>query len=210
MTEVKMIVANYRRFSHKESQCILASKTKAVKVETPARKVSNFCKIPDHFAYTCWKKEVTWKFSGNESRIVGERADGKIAIVADNKQDVFAKTNSCSETPDTDNLIDLDSNMNVNLDKSRPRSVVGCDRPWRRSTEGRKDQCVLVAMSSSSASENVGRLHEKVKRKRVEVRNSASTDRALGTTRRSKAVTNSEGEHLFRCRQDSMRIASGQ
>jgi hypothetical protein len=34
--------SNCRRFGHKESQYILASKTKAVKVETPARKVSIF------------------------------------------------------------------------------------------------------------------------------------------------------------------------
>jgi hypothetical protein len=109
---------------------------------------------------------------------------------------VFAKTNSCSETPDTDNLIDLDSNMNVNLDKPRPRSVVGCDPPRRRSTEGRKEQSILVAKSGNSASENVSRLRDKVKRKPVEVRNSAITERTCGTTRRSKAVTNSEGEYL--------------
>jgi hypothetical protein len=89
-------------------------------VETPARKVSNFCKIPDHFAYACWirkKRQRHGNFSGNENRIARERADGKIAMVAGNKRNVFAKTNSCSETPDTDNLIDLDSNMNVNLHK---------------------------------------------------------------------------------------------
>jgi hypothetical protein len=109
---------------------------------------------------------------------------------------VFDKTNSCIETPDTDNLIDLDSNMNVNLDKPRPRSVAGCDPPWRRSNEGRKEQSVVVAKSGNSASENVGRLRDKVKRKPVEVRNSAITERVCGTTPRSKAVTNSEGEHL--------------
>jgi hypothetical protein len=109
---------------------------------------------------------------------------------------VFAKTNNCSETPDADNLIDLDSNMNVNLYKPRTRSVVGCDPPWRRSTEGRKAQSVLANMSGSSASKNVSRLHETVKRKPVEVRNSASTETACGTIRRSKAITNSEGEHL--------------
>jgi hypothetical protein len=42
---------------------------------------------------------------------------------------VFAKTNSCRETPDAVNLTDLDSNPYVNLAKPRPRSVAVVVRP---------------------------------------------------------------------------------
>jgi hypothetical protein len=55
------------------------------------------------------------KFSGNENRSATDRADGKVAIVAGNKWKVFAKTNSCRETPDTVNPTDLDPNMYINL-----------------------------------------------------------------------------------------------
>jgi hypothetical protein len=99
-------------------------------------------------------------------------------IVAGNKWKVFAKANSCRGTPDTVNLTDLDSNTYVNLAKPRRRSVIGCDPPCRRSTEGRNEQSVLGATSGSNADQNFCRLHEKVERKFVEVRNSASTESA--------------------------------
>jgi hypothetical protein len=50
-------------------------------------------------------------------------------------------------------------------------------------------------MSGGNADQNVSRLHEK-KRKFVEVRNSASTESACGTTDKSKGVPNSEFDYL--------------
>jgi hypothetical protein len=126
-------------------------------------------------------------FSGNENRSARERAVGKFAIVGGYKRKVFAKTNSCREIPDADNLTDLDSDKYVNL----ARSAVGCDPPCRRLTEGRNEELVLGAMSGSNAEQNVGMLHEN-KRKFVEVRNSASTESACGTTSTSNEVSNSE------------------
>jgi hypothetical protein len=136
---------------------------------TPAGKVSNFCNMPVHFACVRWKrKKRHGNFSGNENRNARERANGKVAVVAGNKRQVFAKTNSCRETPDTD----LDSNMCVNLAKPRPQS------PCRRSTEGRNEESVIVVVSDSNADQNVSRLHEKVGRKLVKVGNSAVTESA--------------------------------
>jgi hypothetical protein len=43
-------------------------------------------------------------FSGNGNRSAREQADGKVVIVAGNEWKEFAETNSCRETPDTDNL----------------------------------------------------------------------------------------------------------
>ncbi|PNF20391.1 hypothetical protein B7P43_G09709 [Cryptotermes secundus] len=187
---------NCRRFGHRESQCFLTGRSKEVKVAAPAEKVCNFCNMPGHVAYTCWKKKKRHgNFSGNENRRARERADGKFAIVAGNKRNVFAKTNSCREFPDADNLTDLGSDMYVNLAKPRPRSAVGCDPPCRRSTEGREEELVLGAMSGSYADQNVSRLDEK-KRKFVDVSNSASTESACGKTSASKGVFNSEGEDL--------------
>ncbi|PNF23589.1 hypothetical protein B7P43_G13934 [Cryptotermes secundus] len=187
---------NCRRFGHRESQCFLTGRSKEVKVAAPAEKVCNFCNMPGHVAYTCWKKKKRHgNFSGNENRRARERADGKFAIVAGNKRNVFAKTNSCREFPDADNLTDLGSDMYVNLAKPRPRSAVGCDPPCRRSTEGREEELVLGAMSGSYADQNVSRLDEK-KRKFVEVSNSASTESACGKTSASNGVFNSEGEDL--------------
>ena len=187
---------NCRRFGHRESQCFLTGRSKEVKVAAPAEKVCNFCNMPGHVAYTCWKrKKRHGNFSGNENRRARERADGKFAIVAGNKRNVFAKTNSCREIPDADNLTDLGSAMYVNLAKPRPRSAIGCDPPCRRSTEGRKEELVLGAMSGSYADQNVSRLDEK-KRKFIEVSNSASTESACGKTSASNGVFNSEGEDL--------------
>ncbi|PNF39993.1 hypothetical protein B7P43_G15585 [Cryptotermes secundus] len=187
---------NCRRFGHRESQCFLTGRSKEVKVAAPAEKVCNFCNMPGHVAYTCWKKKKRHiNFSGNKNRRARERADGKFAVVAGNKRDVFAKTNSCREFPDADNLTDLGSDMYVNLAKPRPRSAVGCDPPCRRSTEGREEELVLGAMSGSYADQNVSRLDEK-KRKFVDVSNSASTESACGKTSASKGVFNSEGEDL--------------
>jgi hypothetical protein len=122
-------------------------------------------------------------------------ADGKFAIVASSKRRLFAKTNSYREIPDAINLTDLGSDMYVNLAKPRTRSAVGCDPPCRRSTEGRNEELVLGAMSDSYANQNVGRLQEK-KRKLVEVRDSASTESACGTTRKSNGASNSECDDL--------------
>jgi hypothetical protein len=131
---------NCRRFGHRESQCFLTGKSKDVKVAAPAERVCNFGNMPGHVAYACWKrKKRHGNFSGNENRSARERADGKVAIVADNKRKVSAKTNSCREVPDADNLTDLDSENYVNL----ARSAVGCDPPCQRSTEGRNEELVL-------------------------------------------------------------------
>jgi hypothetical protein len=130
-------------------------------------------------------------FSGNENLSARERADGKIARVAGNKRKVFAKTKSCREIPDADNLIDLDSDKYVNL----ARAAVGCDPLWRGSTEGRNKELVLGAMSGSNAEQNASGLHEN-KRKFVEVRNSASTESVCGTTSIPNGVSNSERDDL--------------
>jgi hypothetical protein len=50
-------------------------------------------------------------------------------------------------------------------------------------------------LSDSDANQNVSMLHEK-KRKFVEVRNSASTESACGTTSTSNGVSNSERDDL--------------
>jgi hypothetical protein len=107
---------------------------------------------------------------------------------------VFAKTNSCREIPDTVNPTDLVSNTYVNLAKPRPRSVAGRGPPCRRLTEGRNEASVLGATSGSNADQSVSGLHEKVERKFVEVRNSASTESACSTTSKSKGVPNFECE----------------
>jgi hypothetical protein len=80
MTQVKMSVAAIADISViRESHCILASKTKAENVKTPAWKVCNFCKILGHFAYACWKrKKRHGNFSGNENSIPRERRMGKL------------------------------------------------------------------------------------------------------------------------------------
>jgi hypothetical protein len=113
---------------------------------------------PCHVAYICWeRKKRHGNLSGNENRSARKGAHGKFAIVAGKKRKVFAKTNSCRETPATDNLTDLDSDMYVNLAKPRPRSAVGCDPPSRRSTVGWNEELILGAMSGSNADQNVSR-----------------------------------------------------
>jgi hypothetical protein len=108
---------------------------------------------------------------------------------------VFAKTNSCREIPDAANLTDLGSDTYVYLAKPRPRSISGYDLPCRMSTEDRNEELALGAMSGSNDDHNVGRLHEK-RRKFVEVRDSASTESACGTTRKSNGVFNSDCDDL--------------
>jgi hypothetical protein len=75
------------------------------------------------------KERNDMETSGNENRNARERADGKFAIVASSKGRVFAKTNSCREIPDADDLTDLGSDTYVNLAKPRPWSAVGYDSP---------------------------------------------------------------------------------
>jgi hypothetical protein len=54
----------------------LTGKSKEAKVAAPAGKVRNFCNMPGHFAYACWKrKKRHGNFSGNENRSARGRAD---------------------------------------------------------------------------------------------------------------------------------------
>jgi hypothetical protein len=49
--------SNCRLFGHRESHCFLTGKSKEVKVAASAGKVFNFCNMPGHFAYACWKRK---------------------------------------------------------------------------------------------------------------------------------------------------------